>query len=170
MINLGTFENKSGKMVISDPIYELGTWCQGVLDVKKGKYNAFLIKSDEGNWGIRCKEILVFHEEVRDIENIEWDLTDINVGVDSGQAGFFDFKTYRKDKIIPEGSTSFMPDEPWYSTCCDLTLSEEQAGVFESGLVSSSGYGDGSYSCFVAKNENNEIIALRIVFISDNDI
>ena len=35
------FEIKSGKVVLSDPCYELGTWCQGIVNnVKNGEWFA----------------------------------------------------------------------------------------------------------------------------------
>ena len=43
------------------------------------------------------------------------------------------------------------------------------AGVLEYGVVSSSGYGDGSYTAYVARNDNNQVIAVRIVFLSKYD-
>lgn len=37
MIALGEFKCKSGKLIVSDPCYPLGTWCQLVLNnVKEG--------------------------------------------------------------------------------------------------------------------------------------
>lgn len=36
-ILLGTFENKSGTLIVSDPCYDLGTWCQGIIENAKKK-------------------------------------------------------------------------------------------------------------------------------------
>lgn len=62
-----------------------------------------------------------------------------------------------------------MPDDLWYSSCCDLTLSEIGAGVIPGGAVSSSGYGDGGYVASISTDDNSEIVAIRIVFISEDD-
>lgn len=48
--NLGTIELGS-EVIVSDPCYSLGTWCQGHLtDVKAGKYNAFMNKASFNDW------------------------------------------------------------------------------------------------------------------------
>jgi hypothetical protein len=60
--SLGTFTNKSGKMMISDPCYEKGTWCQGIVDnVRTGAWVGYVDKSDEGEWGIRCANVYAIH-------------------------------------------------------------------------------------------------------------
>src|SRR5690606_25054488 len=91
---------------------------------------------------------------------------DFVVGVDSGQAGVFDFAVYKDDESA-KGKSNFIEDEPWYSTCCDQTLSDQQAGVIEGGAVSSSGYGDGLYTAYYAIDANKEVVAIKIVFMED---
>jgi hypothetical protein len=46
---------------------------------------------------------------------------------------------------------------------CDRTLSDEQWGAYDTGVVSSSGYGDGSYRLLVAKY-SGDIVGIGIDF------
>jgi len=101
-----TFDVTSGKMVCSDPCYELGTWCQGVVDnVKNGKWDAGIATSDEGSWGERISHLWVYHIDavaknpkiLREIEQFNGYQLAFDFGVDSGQFGFFDFANYRND-------------------------------------------------------------------------
>ena len=45
-----------------------------------------------------------------------------------------------------------------------MTLSKEQWGAYDTGVVSSSGYGDGSYRLLVAKH-NGKIVGIGVDFI-----
>lgn len=37
--NLGSFDVHSGELIVSDPCYSLGTWCQGKLEnVRNGEW------------------------------------------------------------------------------------------------------------------------------------
>lgn len=161
--NLGTIELKNDVMV-SDPCYELGTWCQGIVGgIKAGKFNAYAIVTDEGDWGERIAELVVIREDA-DIEGINEEL-DFEVGVDSGQAGIFNFDYYKEKQPDDDWDNP----ESWYRRVCDITCSDEDCGTIDNeGVVSSSGYGDGGYVCYAAY-ENEEIVALRIVFIEDYD-
>jgi hypothetical protein len=59
--------------------------------------------------------------------------------------------------------------DAWYGACCHLTLGEENWGVLPNGVVSSSGYGDGSYAVTGIKNDEGEYVAFCIVFIGNDD-
>lgn len=169
---LGEFINESGEFIVSDPCYKVGTWCQGKLNnVATGTWKASIVNSDEGDWGIRCAELIAVHESTKDTYALDWELCEFTVGVDSGQAGIFDKKYYNNDDIFDadEKPRNDFGDNKFYGFCCDTTDSEEGAGVLKYGTVSSSRYGDGGYDCFIAKNEKNEIVAVKIIFIGDED-
>ncbi|WP_433957783.1 hypothetical protein [Cytobacillus horneckiae] len=60
--------------------------------------------------------------------------------------------------------------EKWYIRICDLTLeTKESAGITKGGVVSSSGYGDGGYELFTIRDENDSVVAIKIVFIGDEE-
>ena len=156
------------KVMVSDPCYGFNTWCQGVLNnVLPGKYECQVEYSDEGDWGIRVSAIAVIHEDFKGKEIEYLDPEDFEVGVDSGQAGIFDYDYY----VQYHDDRNVRPHvkDDWYDRVCDITLSKESAGDIDGfGFVSSSGYGDGGYNCWTAENEDGDIIAIRVEFITED--
>ena len=154
------------KVMVSDPCYGLNTWCQGVLEnVLPGIYDCRVEYSDEGAWGERVSAIEVIHADcgIRIYEE-----ADFEVGVDSGQAGVFDYEYYCK--YHTDDNDRNHVDDDWYDKVYDITLSDESAGTIdECGIVSSSGYGDGCYACWVARNSDGYIVAIRIEYITEED-
>ena len=59
--------------------------------------------------------------------------------------------------------------DSWYRATCNLTLSSEQWGVLPFGVVTSSGYGDGSYRVFGVVNEYDEYVGFIVSFIGDEE-
>ena len=100
-----------------------------------------------------------------------WQLADIDVGVDSGQAGFFDVAEYAKAlEDRTDGSRADKANskfEAFYDSVCNLTLDDKSFGVVPFGCVSSSGYGDGGYNCYVRRNDHGQAIEAIIVFIDE---
>ena len=173
---IGSFEVTSGHITASDPCYEPGTWCSGSFPAKNGKWDAFLIMSDEGEWGVRVAQLQIAHEHFLSSER-EYKIVplDADIGVDSGQAGFFDKALYDKHG----GRGKFFDEESFYGKCCALTtdfknygengliIKRKYGGVIEWGVVSCSGYGDGGYECVLYVNNDGVAVAAIITFISD---
>jgi hypothetical protein len=165
---IGEFKSESGAFRVADPCYTPDTWCLGVLArVAPGVWKAY-VKTDpeEG----RVARLLVIHETCV-VDGVTSQLVlnkklKADIGVDSGQAGFFDttFNTWGRDG-----------DDSAYEAICELTLdTPESAGVCELGAVSSSGYGDGSYVCRYATGSvtakhsiaiNDVVVAAEIRYI-----
>jgi hypothetical protein len=130
-------------------------------NVLPGIYDCEVEYRDEGAWGVRVASIEVTHQNYSALGFMPENFT---VGVDSGQAGIFDYEYYAKYH------TDTDVDDEWYEKACDITLSEESAGTIdECGLVSSSGYGDGGYACYTARNRDGYITGIRIEFITDEE-
>lgn len=170
---IGTFKLADGKVIVSDPCYEKGTWCQGRVDnAKSGVWNCFVKEGDDG----RIAELIALYSNVKDIDRLanEWEEKPFTIGVDSGQAGFFQESCFRNDATSRDYYDYFNGEEDreegdrWYGVCCGLTLSEARAGVLEGGVVSSSGYGDGAYPLYTVE-ENGKIITMRLVFIGEDE-
>lgn len=159
---------------VSDPCYDNNVWCKtNLTNVLAGNYNVFVEKSDEGDWGIRVKSLMVIHElflkEIND--NAIWEMY-CEIGVDSGQAGIFCETSYRNDSIAESIETSKVFDLPpesegdkWYGKMCDFTLSDEQFGFYETGVVTSTGYGDGCYPLEVVKDKDGNIVGMKITYL-----
>ena len=102
------------KVRVSDPCYSLDTWCAGTLEnVLEGKYNCYSQKVDTGDWGVRIASIEVKHENYLHIEPTE--LTSIDVGVDSGQAGIYDLDYFARNREDKDG------EDAWYQRVCNET-------------------------------------------------
>ncbi|MGG1442415.1 DUF4241 domain-containing protein [Brevibacillus laterosporus] len=170
IVNLGTFQITSGTLVVSDPCYECQQGISGIVEEAAiGTWIGLIDQIDTGDWGERCAYVCAYHKSI-DIEQVtNWEACDFIVGVDSGQAGIFEHQIYRVDDSVI-GETRFMPEDRWYSSCCDQTLGEPKAGVINGGVVSSSGFGDGGYEAFIAKNAEGKVIAVQIVFITEEDL
>ena len=153
-----------GKRVrVSDPCYGTDVWCSGVVDnVKEGTYNVDVEMSDEGMWGNRVKALTAIHSDYNGHSIIE--KVPFEVGVDSGTAGIFDADYYEKYHTKDD------VDSDWYDAVGKLTFTEEQFGTKDDKcVVSSSGYGDGGYDCFLLRDKSNEVVGFQIVFIEDDD-
>ena len=161
---LGTFEVVDDTLRISDPCYDPGTWCAGnVENAKHGTWNAYVVHG-KTDWGRRCWELIAIHSDYpKSLRMTE--KTDIDVGVDSGQAGIFTQSAYLGGD---EGGDS--EGDGFYGICCSLTCDTKlSAGVLEGGCVSSAGYGDGSYDCFIARDGLAAAVGVRIVYITEAD-
>jgi hypothetical protein len=127
--------------------------------------------------------IMVIHEDHIN-DRLKWKLHPGDVGVDSGQAGIFSYETYRKDGLEMEVPTvgydgksfewleSISRGEEdggdWYLKMCKMTLTTDGWSTYSNGIVSRSGFGDGSYSLYTV-SKNKKIIAMCIDFAVEED-
>lgn len=91
-ITLGAFEVSSDKLVISDPCYNLGTWCMGTVpNVKPGLWTASIGVANTGEFGERIAFLAAFHQVSPSIQKLKACPASFDVGVDSGQAGLIPY-------------------------------------------------------------------------------
>lgn len=155
---MGSFSITSGKVFVCDPCYDISIATQYELNnIKNGTWNLSIVKKDI------IKSMTVRHIESNyELNNFKYIFSS---GVDSGQLGIFDIEIYPKI----EDTGDINNKDSFYGKCCDITLSNVGAGIVDfKGVVSSSGYGDGCYEVAIAKNKNNEIIAIKVIFAEDN--
>lgn len=202
-------------VMVSDPCYDTDTWCNGDLkNVLPGTWRTKAIYMYD-----RCTDLIAHHKDVPEPTFDKYEKTDIVVGVDSGQAGIYDYNHFAKmcknekwyESMCTSVSSMTMPLSPLEQRCYNElkqkfpngeteshdTLEEffelrsvfkikygidiihfkvcpnnlkvgyiEQLSTDKHSVVSSSGYGDGSYDCYVARNEQGQIIAIRINYIT----
>lgn len=163
----GQFTLSQSVMRVTDPCYTRGTWCSGNLDALPGTWHAsYTTESSEG----RVASLIVRHSSVAGISlgDIN-EKTDIDVGVDSGQAGFFD------DEFYPHDENEFeYESDTFYGICCEASGGDcivtlpNSGNPVNVGAVTSSGYGDGGYNCYVS-TVNGVVVAAKIVFIDELD-
>lgn len=163
-----SFKVASGKIRISDPCYDRDDAGLGVtIKAKNGKWNAFANHEDLGSWGERISTLTAEHSEPGKFVGCKVD----TICVDSGQAGIFDYNHFKDDSNVKGvkriHNKTICDDEPWYSICCDRTLSKTQWGVIPNGVVSSSGLGDGCYEVTSYINEEGVVSKVEILFLTD---
>jgi len=170
----------SENVMVSDPCYTDPTWCQTKLtNVLPGRYNVEVEKSNQGDWGTRVSGITILHESITDDGvSLEWE-DHSECGVDSGQCGIFCMTSYRNDELSESITTpdvnfnlgDYRKDdggEKWYEKMCRFTLSENQFGLYDTGVVSSSGIGDGLYPLEVMMDKE-KIVGMRITYLGNSD-
>jgi hypothetical protein len=168
----------SENVMVSDPCYSPDTWCQTKLDnVLPGLYNVEVERHDEGTgWGVRVSSITVIHKDYTDTD--DWEQHS-ECGVDSGQCGIFCMTSYRNDEMSV-GITTPTLDNPfvlpyndkggdmWYEKMCHFTLHKDQWGLYDTGVVSSSGIGDGMYPLDVMM-DGDKIVGMRLEYLGNSD-
>ena len=164
------------EVVVSDPCYSIPTWCQTILKgVLPGRYIAQVNEDPETS---RVAQLILIHVDHlnRPLEFEEHS----TCGVDSGQLGIFDASSYRDDAAVarmtvPDGefllSHSHRDEgDQWYEAMCKFTLfTPEQFGSYDTGVVTSSGYGDGIYPLEISRDSNDNIVAMQVTYIFEDD-
>ena len=160
---LGSFEVESSKIYISDPCYEYDEHDNSCVltlkDVVNGRY-------------VATTEVDRIYHDIRSltIKNEDYLYSEPTIfagkiGVDSGQAGFFDEEYYKENQ-----GGDFDDLNSFYGLACSLVLSKQEGGIVHNrGVVSSSGCGDGEYEVFVGINDMGEIVSAMIIFIEDEE-
>jgi hypothetical protein len=164
-IYLGTFDQTSDKILVSDPCYELekdeDTFKINFIlnNAQQGKWNTWVIIDRENG---RNAELIAISDtmsiDCKTLDSNFWsNMHEMAICVDSGQAGIYDAAHFKDDN----------DNDKWYDMNCKITISHEHcAGIIPYGIVSKSGYGDGIYDLFVSK-KNKKIVGVRIVFIDE---
>lgn len=171
--SFGQFEVVSGKLQIGDPCRQR-YGAAALLEAVNGTWMTFARKFDHPEWGSLVCMLLAYNPEAAlDAQGRNWEECD-KVTVDSGGAGVFDSAHYRDDSVAVGVERISMyaanPDDPWYSLCCDRWLSNEGMGTIPFGVVAAAGFGDGRYPALVVRDDTGRAIAVRIVFIPDEEI
>jgi hypothetical protein len=165
-----TWECKSGELQVSDPGYEKkhGTddgsgWllAKHLTNVKRGTWTTELEIDDILDWGKRvCKSVSYIGKK-----SVKGTVEKISLGVDSGQMSVVDREIY------PDGDDTgnYEDKNSFYSKACQLTT-ESYGGVIDGrGVVSRSGIGDGMYDVIVVRNNNNQVVKVKINFVGERE-
>jgi len=169
-IELGTFDVTSDRLIAGDPGCPLDgeDAARTARPARRGSWKATVVRIDVDDWGTRNAELIVVHSEARGAPS--WRRQPGTLGVDSGQVGVFDRPHYGDDTLVPKDhhwkDKPIDPKQPWYSLCCEQTLSQCGAGVVPFGAVSSSGIGDGGYDWFLWI-ERGELVGIKVLFLPE---
>ncbi len=170
MLKEFSLEIVSGNLVVCDPCYDLNTNCCAITKAVNGTWRVSV--SYVISMGKRVQSFTARHSSYgpKDIARSKT----FKLPVDSGQLGIFDVSIYKNDNSIANCERLYKEeliceDEPWYSICCDRTLSENSCGEIPNGFVSSSGLGDGCYECEVFYNKEGLAFWLSVEFIPESE-
>lgn len=180
---LGTFNVNSGRLRVTDPCYTREVWGAGILEnVANGTWQATVTWVDD--MGFRVSRLRIELVD-RKTPKLNEHTALFNVGVDSGQAGFFDEDKYP----IEEGEFEYTQGTFYFDVCKTTTKAVEahvrsvhnvtgevnefdmeydlpSAGIYKDwGAVCSTGYGDGSYNCRFFTDEAGKVVAAEIDFL-----
>lgn len=152
-------------VVVSDPCYTLGTWCQAVLDnVKPGVYHIDYYKAYD-RWDGHA---FVLTHELYKRTAFPKEKHPATLGIDAGMVGVFAKEEYRNDSIISEDH-QFTYDwihegegEKWYSAV--IPLNQDSYRIVGNGINSESGYGDGCAELRIDTNKDGEIYRMAVLF------
>ena len=99
--------------------------------------------------------------------------SEIHVGVDSGQAGFFDLEPFKAQSETAIENGNYNQDTEhgkFYRSICEQTCEgEESFAIVPFGAASSSGYGDGGYPLYVLRDKDGLVVEAIIIFIAEYD-
>lgn len=140
---LGSFTVKSGRLCAFDP------YCHGVdveIDnVVRGTWDAYTHDRSQDSWGVRpC------------------DLTVVLAGQEPDALVFHE----RVGTVCVDAATAGVYDLGGYDGREELSELADQR-VCEVGACSLSGFGDGCFDTWVARNADGKVIGVQIVFIED---
>lgn len=152
---------------MSDPCYSRDSIEHGIMGVIDNVVN--------GEWTAHITQASDRYVETLEANHIgssvlaAWEQLPFEVCVDSGQAGIF------SEELYPQGDNVGEYDDlnTFYGRACAATYDEKDRtkrfGFIEEGVVSSSGFGDGGYKAFAAKDAYGRVVAVMIEFIGDED-
>ena len=151
---LGVFNVKSGRVIITDPCYEIDLNLGLLLDAIDGKWEAY-VSIENGDDVVSLKVIHQNYNTDRYAHPRNFDYLD-EVSIDSGQLAICDLNKYKTD-----------PNE--YEKYCQATSSPYSANIVENyAVVSSTGFGDGEYTIQGAKKDG-KYYGFMVNFINDHE-
>jgi hypothetical protein len=174
MHHVGNFEVMSGALMASDPCYVPGTWCaRRIENVLNGTWRAEIMKSysyDGPNRG-RVHALEVVHKDFNGVYLGAGQEITADLGVDSGQMSFVDAHEYVKGHAAHPSGGEYDEELTFYGDACKKSLSDFSAGIlmFNIGVVSRSGWGDGGYPLEIWRNGDGKVVKCKVTFIDDED-
>jgi hypothetical protein len=163
-MRIGDFQVRSGTLRVTDPCYSrdidaagvipnaaVGTWRASVTPAKGYPRRVAALHADYlGHMG----PTLLVRFAPKDGGR--------GLGVDSGQMGVFD------DSLYPESTGEYSDSGSIYSRICEMTELREMGLVDDWGAVSSTGWGDGEYLCFLRYNKDaSAVVGVSVVFMPE---
>ena len=164
MKSIGTLE-LTNHVTVTDPCYTPNIWCaKQLVIVKPDRYTAYVRYTDNEN---RIAELRLIPES-RSVDEFDLEWTNIgSAAVDSGTMTITDTEYFESFSKTEDRN------EAWNKIYATYYSGRDEHGnvchiIPDKAIVVSTGYGDGMYY-IDAVIEDDEIVALRIIFISEDD-
>jgi hypothetical protein len=177
----GTFQVTSDILVVSDPGYDIETVELGsgamLRNPLKGRWRAHAVIAHFSSPSFSIVADLVVHHESVELTDLSWEKGAGLVGVDAGMMGVYDLNRFHDHSVVPKDmrwtfgngkNQPAIPEDLWYSMCCELTLSGTSGGVFTGGVVTTSGKGDGGYEYFLSRSSDGHVVGVKVHFVDDD--
>lgn len=143
--------------IVADPCYDIDEEV-GVL-LLEGLREGNWLCSSKKDAQERTTELVLMHEEYKR-KKIEENIG--GIAVDGGAAGVWDATYYSENQ---KDYTNPMNND-WLKAVLKIVLNEPCWGTMDDkGVLSDTGYGDGWYPVFVARNKGGEIVGIKICYI-----
>ena len=170
----------SNEVIVTDPCYTEDVWCLARFsNVLPGTYKCY---ADHDSSTDRIAMLRITHQDYSAGKESQLRYEHAaTIGVDSGQAGIFCMTSYRDDSydipippdkspdwIVDQGPTEGDPGQYWYSRVSSYTFTDYNWGAYDRGVVSRSGWGDGSYPVTIAK-VGDQIVSIQIQFMFEDE-
>lgn len=191
---VGDFETPSGKLLVTDPGYDLPRPGEGftlniIIPVPKTTWRAYMLLLYSHSYGPRkiprsykpgevkftdvktsqtpklYKDVRVAQLVIVSKDNACSEEQNVgSIGVDGGIAGFFDKESYSTDEDWQEMISTLLFGADWKASRNAVLV--PNGASQNTGVVSSAGYGDGTYDLFVGRTKG-KVSQVRLDFISD---
>lgn len=164
-----TFTITSGKIIVSDPCYQLNSGSQCIIEnVQTGMWRQHLFGTRMFGGYVTTHQICCAEGFYYDPRFSGWEECG-EITVDSGQAGMFDLDSFRDPSCFQGYQYKHLPirpDDVWYSCVTDQTTGPENGGTVPFGCVSVSGFGDGRYLCsMVRQSKLKKVVAIKLEYV-----
>jgi hypothetical protein len=142
-------------VIISDPCYDLDTWCMiHITHMKPGLYNIDFWKAHDPWDGHRF--IITHVDYKRNV--IPKSESKETLGIDAGMVGVYPLHEFKNNDIVLE--EYYDSNKKWYKAQGPI----DTYNLFANGFISKSGYGDGTARLYYDENANGEVIRIAVLF------
>lgn len=168
-------------VIVSDPTYNsndksdlFSMMSNKLTNILEGEYKVHVLRACAGGEKRPRNAVLTVVHSRHARNPLAWKKHRKHVDVDAGHAGIFDAKSYYNDESVADmpwlrkkAPWSIRKGENgalWNAKMADMTLNTKEGwGVYGSGVVSSSGLGDGGYDLYTAK-QDGKVVGICIDF------
>lgn len=172
------FKLESGMIAVADPSQKDLT-SSLVFLAKKGIWNCSVEYEETFN-GKAISKLIVSNKDIDESDaalamsmllgrESLFETTDGSINVNSSQIGVFDAVYFRLDENVRNckriSDKVICEEEPWYSICCDRSLSPEKWGVIPNGCVSYVPF-DGNYKFTTFVNNSGVVVKIELNLLS----